>query len=64
MSEKLLEMKHFRVVLYPEEPESAPPGSPESPDMGKMRQNETNGSGKSGWVYNDYSPGSQNGNPA
>ena len=30
VSEKLLEMRHFRVLLYPEEPELAPPGPPES----------------------------------
>ena len=30
MSEKLLEMRHFRVLLYSEEPELAPPGPPES----------------------------------
>jgi hypothetical protein len=28
---------HFRVLLYPEEPELAPPGPPESFGMGKMK---------------------------
>jgi hypothetical protein len=33
--EKLLEMKHFQVLLYPEEPELAPPGPPETLGMEK-----------------------------
>ena len=41
MSEKLLEMRHFRAVQCPEEPGLAPPGPPES--FG-MERNEKNGS--------------------
>ncbi len=35
MSEKPLEMKHFRVLLCPKAPEPAPPLPPESFEMGK-----------------------------
>jgi len=33
--EILVEMGHFRVLLYREEPELAPPGPPQSFGMGK-----------------------------
>jgi hypothetical protein len=38
VSEKLLEMRHSRVLLYQEESELAPPGPPESFGMGRMRE--------------------------
>ena len=51
MSEKLLEMKHFRVLLYPEGPDWAPPGPPESFAIGKMRETPPNGRN---WMYNRH----------
>ena len=36
--EKLLEMRHFRALLYQEEPELAPPAPPHSFGTGKMRE--------------------------
>jgi hypothetical protein len=38
MSEKLLEIRHCRVLQYPEGPDWAPPGPPESFGIGKMRE--------------------------
>jgi hypothetical protein len=38
VSEKLPEIRQFRVLLYPEEPELAPPGPPGSFGMGKTRK--------------------------
>jgi D-alanine-D-alanine ligase-like ATP-grasp enzyme len=60
VSEKLLEMRHFRVLLYPEEPESAPSWA-----AGVVRDevNERNSSKRGGWVYNGDLPVSQKGNP-
>jgi hypothetical protein len=36
VSEELLEMRYFRVLLYPEGPGLAPPGPPESFGIGKL----------------------------
>jgi len=60
VSEKPLEMRLFRVFLYPEEPELAPRGPPESFGMGKMR--ETAPKEAVGCII-DTEPGRQNGNP-
>jgi hypothetical protein len=59
VSEKLFEMMHFWVLLYPEELELAPPGPPESFGMEKMR--ETAPKEAVGHII-DIGPGRQNGN--
>jgi hypothetical protein len=38
VSEDPLEIRHFRVLLYPEEPELAPPGPLDSLGMEEMRE--------------------------
>lgn len=38
MHEKPLRVRHFRVILYPEEAELDPPAPPESLGMEKMRK--------------------------
>ena len=59
MSEKSLEMRHFRVFTYPEEPELAPSWAAGVARSGK---DERTGSSGGGWVYNEWRPGGQNGN--
>jgi hypothetical protein len=54
VSEKSLEMRHFQVFTYPEEPQFAFPGPPES--LG-MKKDERNGSNGGGWMYNRCWPG-------
>lgn len=49
MYEKSLEMRHFRVVTYPEEPDLAPSWAAGAARGGK---DERNGSKGGAWMYN------------
>ena len=60
MFEKSLGVRHFQVLLYPEEPELAPPGPSESFGMRKMKGTAPK---EAGGRIIDNGPGWQNGNP-
>jgi hypothetical protein len=60
VSEKPLEMRHFWVLLHPEDPGLAPPGPPESFGMEKMRKTPPRDAVE---YIIDTGPGWQNKNP-
>jgi hypothetical protein len=53
-------MRHFQAFAHPEEPEVAPYWAA---GVARDGENETHGSDGTGWVYNGYSTGSQEGKP-
>ena len=57
VSEKSPEMRHFRVLAYPEEPELAPSRSAE---VARDEKYEKSGADGNGWMYNQCRPGWQN----
>jgi hypothetical protein len=58
--EKSLEVRHFLVVPYPEEPELAPSWAAGVGRDETMKEKVSYGGG---WMYNRRWPGAQNGNP-